>query len=87
MVESAENNTNQFWKTIGRVRIIVNRKTEIPVEILNDGGEGIRGSNSVFDKWKTDSSKLLIPTLDCTVDIESVNVMQNVERKKTFDGC
>ena len=42
MVESAENNTNQFWKTIGRVGIIVNRKKEIPMEILNDGGEVIQ---------------------------------------------
>ena len=56
-----------------------NRKKEIPMEILNDDGAVIRHSNSVFDKWKTDFSRLLNPTPNCTTDIGSVNVMQNVE--------
>ena len=41
MVESAGNNPNKFWKTIGRIGVRDKRRKEMPMEILNDNGEVI----------------------------------------------
>ena len=61
MINAAENNPRDFWKTTGRTGIRDNRKKEVPMEIINDNGEVVKDRNLVFDKWKNDFSDHLNP--------------------------
>ena len=89
MVNAAENNPTDFWKTIGRAGVRNNRKNDIPMEIINDNGEVVKDRNLVFDKWKTVFSDLLNSAPDQQIDTQSVDVMvfkDNFEKSGLFEN-
>ena len=86
MVSNAENNPNDFWKTIGRTGVRDNRKREIPMEIVNDNGEIITDSNAVLKKWETSFSALLNPAPNQEINWQNIDVMQNVDNTVDESG-
>ena len=56
-----DNTTCDFWKEIGKLSLANERKSKIPVEVVDSEGNSIFDSDRVLEKWKTDYSNLLNP--------------------------
>lgn len=66
LLHSCEN-SDIFWKTIGKTGIGNERNNVIPMEIVEENGEILRSKEDVLSKWKTDFSKLYNPPYNSDV--------------------
>ena len=57
LLNSCEN-SDIFWKTIGKIGIGNERNKKIPIEIVSENGETSTSKDAVLLKWKTDFSNL-----------------------------
>ena len=48
-----------FWREIGKLSLANERKSKIPMEVVDADGSSIFDSDRVLEKWKTDYSNLL----------------------------
>ena len=78
ILHNASNNQNEFWKSIGRVEVRDNRQKGTPMEVVDQNGNAMKDSSTVFDKWKTEFSSLLNPSDDQRPDISQIDTMQNI---------
>lgn len=59
-LEDKLNSANQrdFWKSIGKIGIGIDRKRKIPLEVVDDDGNVTMDKKAVLDKWKGDFESL-----------------------------
>jgi hypothetical protein len=60
--EMCNNNQPMFWKNIGKVGIVNEKRRLIPCEVVKESGEVSVAKSDVLDKWKCGFSTLLNPT-------------------------
>jgi hypothetical protein len=53
------NNQQQLWKKIGKIGVTENRKSIIPMEVIDDDGNVSSQLTEVLNKWKSAYSNLL----------------------------
>ena len=63
-----------------------NRQTDIPMENLDQNGNVIIDSNTVFDKWKTEFFGLLNPNDDQQPDLHHIDIMQKINFDADVDA-
>ena len=61
LIDSCNNDTEEFWKKIGRLGVGFERKQNIPMEIKKDNGSISNNINDIKLKWKTHFCDLLNP--------------------------
>ena len=54
-----DNAPRDFWREIGKLSLANERKSKIPMEVVDSDGYSIFDSDTVLEKWKTDYSNLL----------------------------
>ncbi len=59
LLETVDNNPNEFWKSIGKVGIVQDKRKCIPMEVVLDDGTVSNNLQTVMNKWKHDFSSLL----------------------------
>ncbi|CAG2247868.1 unnamed protein product [Mytilus edulis] len=55
----SKRNQQQFWKKIGKIGVAENRKSVIPMEVIDQDGNVNSNLTAVLDKWKSEYSNLL----------------------------
>lgn len=71
-------NQQQFWKKIGKIGIAENRKSIIPIEVLDSDGKVCTDLTNVLNRWKADYSNLLNQEISPSkVYISSANIPNN----------
>ena len=58
LVKTSEEHPQMFWKTIGKVGVVFDKRKKKPMEIVGPNGELISDRHAVLNKWKTSFSKL-----------------------------
>ena len=61
LMSEAENNSTEFWKSIGRVGIARSRTNVIPFEVKTDDGSISTDSSVVLEKWRSSFYNLFNP--------------------------
>lgn len=82
--------SNQFWKSIGKIGIGYSKNKQIPMEVRLDNGDISSTVTDVLQKWKTDYSSLFKeydapPLLDFLQDPDSSDNVSFNERISIFE--
>ena len=54
LINSEINATCDFWKEIGKLSFANERKSKIPMEVVDSEANSLFDSDRVLEKWKTD---------------------------------
>jgi hypothetical protein len=81
LLESTKNQ-QQFWKKIGKIGVAENRKSIIPMEVIDDDGNVSSQLTEVLNKWKSAYSNLLNQQYSTTNETE---LTTNKNRSDTFN--
>jgi hypothetical protein len=80
LLESTKNQ-QQFWKQIGKIGVAENRKSIIPMEVIDDDGNVSSPLTEVLNKWKSAYSNLLNQQYSITNETELATIKN---RSDTF---
>ena len=58
LLDDLENDTEKFWKKIGKVGVANCQNKSVPMEVVSEEGHIINDTNVVLDRWKNDFSGL-----------------------------
>lgn len=53
MLLESTKNQQQFWEKIGKIGVAENRKSIIPMEVIDDDGNVSSQLTEVLNKWKS----------------------------------
>ena len=67
--------TRDFWKEIGKLSLANERKSKLPMEVVDPEGHSIFDQDQVLEKWKTDYSNLLNSESSKTFDEEHYEIV------------
>ena len=81
LLESTKNQ-QQLWKKIGKIGVTENRKSIIPMEVIDDDGNVSSQLTELLDKWKSAYSNLLNQQYSTTNETE---LATNKNRSDTFN--
>ena len=72
LIESKTDQHN-FWKKIGKIGIATDRKSSIPMEVVDSHGNVSTNVDDVLEKWKSEYSILLNqPTSEVNADVSNL---------------
>ncbi|MEW8545344.1 MAG: reverse transcriptase family protein, partial [Candidatus Thiodiazotropha sp.] len=71
-------NTRDFWREIGKLGIQNERKTGIPMEVIDSSGNVSADCDTVINRWKSDYEELFSESNDPRFDD---NHLQDIKRK------
>ena len=73
--------SRDFWKEIGKLSLANERKSKIPMEVLDPDGNSVFDCDEILNKWKCDYSGLFNPDNNEQFDNDHyVNIMRDLRR-------
>ena len=58
LLDELDEDSNEFWKTIGKIGISNCQNKKIPMEVISVDGQILNDTNAVLEHWKSEFSAL-----------------------------
>ena len=56
LLDELDEDSNEFWKTIGKIGISNCQNKKIPIEVISGEGQILNDTNAVLEHWKSEFS-------------------------------